>query len=84
VAISKAGLDYIYKNFEFYREGKATKFVNEMKALKAKYNVGVIEGKGAPYNGPYKVPYQGSEISGDALKVQCAFFDIILHSRGCH
>jgi hypothetical protein len=72
VTMSKAALDYIYANFRFFgADGKETSFAEEMETLTAKYNVGVINGEGAKYDGVFTVPYKKGTISGDGLKKQC-------------
>eukprot|EP00729_Bicosta_minor_P012705 gene12705-24122_t len=71
IALSKAGLEYIYDNFEFHRDGKKTSFKEEVSTLKAKYEVGVITGSGKAYDGVFTVPYKKGSISGETLKAQC-------------
>ena len=71
VAMSKAGLEYIYDHFEFHRDAKKTSFKEEMATLTPKFHVGVIQGEGKPYDGNFTVPYKEGTISGDKLKAQC-------------
>jgi len=82
---AKAGLDYMYDNFQFVRKAGAEPiaFREELKTNKASFKTGRIVGTGSrdgikltmPYNGGYtsantKAPTAADEICGDALKAQ--------------
>ena len=44
VNAAKAGLDWIYNNFEFIRDGKTYKFHEALKSFPGSYETGVIKG----------------------------------------
>ena len=60
--LSQAGLDWIYENFEFIKDGKCVKFKEAMAACTTTpFHTAVVRGSQADSTAPivYKVPYDG-------------------------
>ena len=57
---AKAGLDWIYENFEFIKDGKCVKFKEAMAACTTTpFHTGVVKGTKATDDHSYRVPYDG-------------------------
>jgi len=71
VNAAKAGLDWIYNNFEFIRDGKTYKFHEALKSFTGSYETGIIKGtKAKPAKMQYQVPYKGKQLQGEELVAQ--------------
>jgi len=65
---AEQGLDALYKNMEFVRDGNTWKFGEAMQQIKGTFHTGVIKGKKSrPDSFDLGVPYKGKELRGEAL-----------------
>lgn len=71
LAIANAGLDYMYDNFDFVRDGKTHTLRRALEDFKGTFSTGVIKGtKQKPSAFELEVPYNGTVLKGDALQQQ--------------
>eukprot|EP01119_Soliformovum_irregulare_P020203 TRINITY_DN6509_c0_g3_i1.p1 TRINITY_DN6509_c0_g3~~TRINITY_DN6509_c0_g3_i1.p1 ORF type:complete len:527 (-),score=168.14 TRINITY_DN6509_c0_g3_i1:62-1642(-) len=65
---AQAGLDWMYQNFEFVRDGQTQKFADAVKNIKGSFETGFIKGtKPKPSSFEIQVPYNGTVLKGQAL-----------------
>jgi len=68
---AKAGLDQLYKDFQFIRDGKTTSFEEALSLYKGSFQTGVVKGKlPKPSTFEIEVPYKGRKLKGTALAQQ--------------
>jgi hypothetical protein len=67
VKISQAGLDYLHENFSFYRDGKEMSLKYAMTHISATFHTGIIRGTKPKPSPEYVVPYNDSNLKGEAL-----------------
>lgn len=73
IGASKAGIDCMYKNFEFVdpeNPSRVVPFEEYMNAPATPYNTAVIEGTKRGEGAPLCIPYKGEDLSGQKLKDQ--------------
>lgn len=66
IEISQAGLDSIYSNAQFIREGKETRLVDAMEAYTGSFHTHIIKGKQKKPSPP-SISYRGKQLSGERL-----------------
>lgn len=69
VTIARAGLDWMYKNFDFIRGDKVYKLEQALQEIKDQpFHTGFVKGeKPKPASYEFVVPYKGKELKGEAL-----------------
>lgn len=69
--MAKGGLDYMYDNFEFIREGKKYVLREALAVFKGSFNTGFVRGTAPkPSKFELEVPYKGQVLKGDDLQRQ--------------
>ena len=69
--VAKAGLDYMYDNFEFHRDGKSMVLRKALQTYKGTFSTATIKGTGRrPDKLTLEVPYNGKVLAGDELELQ--------------
>lgn len=71
LSIAHAGLDYMYDNFDFVRDGKTHTLRAALEEIKGTFATGTVRGtKPKPAGFELEVPYNGTVLKGDALQRQ--------------
>lgn len=68
LGMARKGIDKVYEDFEFERDGKTMKFKDAMAQLTTgSFGTGSVQGKAAPYV-VASMPYKDTKLEGSALK----------------
>eukprot|EP00005_Dracoamoeba_jomungandri_P005462 CAMPEP_0174260338 /NCGR_PEP_ID=MMETSP0439-20130205/9637_1 /TAXON_ID=0 /ORGANISM="Stereomyxa ramosa, Strain Chinc5" /LENGTH=529 /DNA_ID=CAMNT_0015344559 /DNA_START=19 /DNA_END=1608 /DNA_ORIENTATION=+ len=72
LSIARNGLDWIYENFEFVRDGETMNLNEALENIKGSFYTGFVQGTvKKPTNGPeLEIPYKGKTLKGKELLAQ--------------